>query len=117
MEEIKNVNLYELLDISAAADQAEVSHLMHFSGCISISYKYLNLSQIVYLQIKKAYRKKALKCHPDKNPDNPNATKLFLQLTKALELLLDDAARVSIFSINYLPNFPDSIFLLKLSLI
>ncbi|KAB0792432.1 hypothetical protein PPYR_14391 [Photinus pyralis] len=43
--------------------------------------------------IKKAYRKKALQCHPDKNPDNPNAAKLFHQLTKILEVLTDESAR------------------------
>lgn len=41
------------------------------------------------LQIKKAYRKKALKCHPDKNPDNPEAAAEFDQLQKILEVLLD----------------------------
>ncbi|XP_014290064.1 dnaJ homolog subfamily C member 17 [Halyomorpha halys] len=46
-------------------------------------------------EIKKAYRKKALKCHPDKNPDNINATELFLQLSNALEVLLDDKARLA----------------------
>lgn len=44
-------------------------------------------------QIKKAYRKKALQCHPDKNPDNPDAAKLFHQLTKILEVLTDESAR------------------------
>lgn len=45
------------------------------------------------LQIKKAYRKKALECHPDKNPDDPNAANLFHQLSKVLEILSDEKAR------------------------
>lgn len=45
------------------------------------------------MQIKKAYRKKALQCHPDKNPDNPNASKEFHRLSKILEVLLDETAR------------------------
>lgn len=53
------------------------------------------------LQVKKAYRKKALKCHPDKNPDNPKAAELFHQLTRALEILTDESARVRIYFRNY----------------
>jgi len=42
---------------------------------------------IIWLQIRKAYKKRALKCHPDKNPDNPDAGKhcfqiMFIMLTK-----------------------------------
>ncbi|GIY91532.1 dnaJ homolog subfamily C member 17 [Caerostris extrusa] len=44
---------------------------------------------------KKAYRKKALTCHPDKNPDNPKAAELFQQLSRALEVLTDKAARAA----------------------
>jgi len=43
--------------------------------------------------IKKAYRKQALKCHPDKNPDNPKAAELFLKLSKILEILCDAEAK------------------------
>ena len=43
--------------------------------------------------ILKAYRKKALKCHPDKNPDNPKAAEEFHLLSRALEVLSDEAAR------------------------
>ncbi|ODN00999.1 DnaJ subfamily C member 17 [Orchesella cincta] len=43
--------------------------------------------------IKKAYRKKALKCHPDKNPDNPKAAELFHELSEALGILTDVKAR------------------------
>ncbi|KAM6961289.1 dnaJ homolog subfamily C member 17 [Aplochiton taeniatus] len=46
-------------------------------------------------EIKKAYRQKALTCHPDKNPDNPKAAALFHQLSQALEVLADAAARAA----------------------
>uniref|UniRef100_A0A2M4BUY2 DnaJ homolog subfamily C member 17 n=1 Tax=Anopheles marajoara TaxID=58244 RepID=A0A2M4BUY2_9DIPT len=46
-------------------------------------------------EIRKAYRKKALQCHPDKNPDNPKAAQLFQELSKALEILLDTSARAA----------------------
>uniref|UniRef100_A0A8C6B0C3 DnaJ homolog subfamily C member 17 n=1 Tax=Monodon monoceros TaxID=40151 RepID=A0A8C6B0C3_MONMO len=46
-------------------------------------------------EIKKAYRQKALSCHPDKNPDNPRAAELFHQLSQALEVLTDAAARAA----------------------
>ncbi|XP_061036484.1 dnaJ homolog subfamily C member 17 isoform X3 [Eubalaena glacialis] len=46
-------------------------------------------------EMKKAYRQKALSCHPDKNPDNPKAAELFHQLSQALEVLTDAAARAA----------------------
>merc|ERR1719361_462349 len=66
MNKIKDLDLYLLLDISHEASEKD---------------------------IKKAYRKKALKCHPDKNPDDPNAAKTFHQLTEALAVLTDATAR------------------------
>lgn len=46
-------------------------------------------------QIRKAYRRKALTCHPDKNPDNPKAAELFHTLSQALEVLTDASARAA----------------------
>ena len=46
-------------------------------------------------EIKTAYRKKALKVHPDKNPDNPEAAKLFHQLSEALKVLSDESAKAA----------------------
>ncbi|XP_076762575.1 dnaJ homolog subfamily C member 17 isoform X2 [Xylocopa sonorina] len=46
-------------------------------------------------EIKKAYRKKALSCHPDKNPNNPKAAELFHELSRALEVLTDTSARAA----------------------
>lgn len=46
-------------------------------------------------EIIRGYRKKALQCHPDKNPDNPKAAELFHELSRALEILTDIAARAA----------------------
>jgi len=44
-------------------------------------------------EVQKAYRRKALKCHPDKNPGDAAAAAEFERLQKVLEILLDEAAR------------------------
>ncbi|RMB97930.1 hypothetical protein DUI87_25408 [Hirundo rustica rustica] len=44
-------------------------------------------------EVKTAFRQKALTCHPDKNPDNPRAAEIFHQLSQALAVLTDAAAR------------------------
>ena len=66
MDRIKDLDLYLLLNVETDATEKE---------------------------IKKAYRKKALKCHPDKNPDNPKAAEEFHRLSDAYEVLSDEAAR------------------------
>ncbi|XP_017101758.2 dnaJ homolog subfamily C member 17 [Drosophila bipectinata] len=65
-KKFSDINLYELLGIDIDAEQNE---------------------------IRKAYRKRALDCHPDKNPDNPQAAERFHELSKALEILTDESAR------------------------
>ncbi|XP_015115883.1 dnaJ homolog subfamily C member 17 [Diachasma alloeum] len=66
MEDLMHLDLYGLLDIEPTSTTS---------------------------QIKTAYRKKALSCHPDKNPDNPRAGELFHQLSQVLEILTDESAR------------------------
>ncbi|XP_053692669.1 dnaJ homolog subfamily C member 17 [Sabethes cyaneus] len=68
VKKFSEIDLYGLLDIEIGATEAD---------------------------IRKAYRRKALQCHPDKNPDNPKAAELFQELSNALEILIDSSARAA----------------------
>ena len=46
-------------------------------------------------EIKKSYRKLAMKYHPDRNPDNPKAEEQFKEAKEAYETLSDDQKRAA----------------------
>ena len=46
-------------------------------------------------EMKKAYRKKAVQYHPDKNPDDPKAEAMFKKIAEAYEVLKDPDKRAA----------------------
>jgi len=87
--DLKDLDLYGILEIQQSATEKEVNSFLIIPIILLLS-----INICFFFQIKTAYRKKALQCHPDKNPDNPKAAQLFLQLSKILTILTDTAARV-----------------------
>lgn len=103
--DIKKLDLYALLDVSEDANEVEVSCkklFLSFLLCARNAERF-NIFIKILFQIKKAYRKKALTCHPDKNPD-PKAVHLFHQLSKALEILIDETAKVGLMHVKQAIN-------------
>src|ERR1700680_2623448 len=57
-------------------------------------YEVLGLARTASLDdIKKAYRKSAVKLHPDKNPGDPHAEEKFKEAAEAYGVLSDDEKR------------------------
>lgn len=88
VKKFSEIDVYKLVGVDLTATEAEVS-------LSKVDVKEILSSNLIISQIRKSYRKKALECHPDKNPDNPKAAELFHQLQDALAILCDVSARAA----------------------
>ncbi|KAJ7354834.1 DnaJ sub C member 10 [Desmophyllum pertusum] len=81
----------DTLDVSAARNKGPGNHLLLLSEDY---YELLGISRDAsHKDIRKAFKKLALKLHPDKNPDDPEAHERFTTINKAYEVLKDEELR------------------------
>ena len=53
------------------------------------------MKKLSFTDIKKAYRKLAMKHHPDQNPDDPRAEEKFKEIGEAYEGISDEEKRAA----------------------
>ena len=56
---------------------------------------------VLFKEIKKKYRRLALKYHPDKNPDNAEAEEMFKKINQANSILTDENKRRNAIIIDF----------------
>lgn len=83
---VKEKSLSSSATASDAGEEREVKDREYYD-MLSVS------TNATDIQIKKAYRKMALKYHPDKNPDDPEAAAKFQELSQAYNVLSNEKLR------------------------